>query len=144
MARRDFFHDAVKRALEKDEWVITHDPLSINAGGIEVMIDLGAESLIAAERQGEKIAVEVKSFVRPSAISEFHMAVGQYVNYRQALWMEDAERLLFLAVPADSYETFFMLPFVRKSIADLQFRLIVYDPGKEVIVKWVRQASIET
>lgn len=39
-------------------------------------IDLGAEKLIAAQRDQEKIAVEVKSFLRGSAISEFHTAVG--------------------------------------------------------------------
>jgi hypothetical protein len=48
-------------------------------------IDLAAEKLIAAEREGEKIAVEVKSFLeRSSAISEFHTALGQFINYRGA------------------------------------------------------------
>lgn len=27
MARRDKFHDAVRHALEKEDWVITDDPL---------------------------------------------------------------------------------------------------------------------
>ncbi len=26
MSRKDQFHEAVKRALEKDGWLITHDP----------------------------------------------------------------------------------------------------------------------
>jgi hypothetical protein len=38
-------------------------------------IDLGAERLLAVEREGEKIAVEVKSLLTSaSAISEFHTA----------------------------------------------------------------------
>ena len=41
-------------------------------------IDLGAEQLIAAEKHGEKIAVEIKSFVAVSVLYEFHLAIGQY------------------------------------------------------------------
>jgi len=83
---RDVFHDAVKRALEKDGWTITHDPLLIKIDEDEkFLIDLGAERFIGAERQGERITVEVKSFVRSSVFYEFHGVLGQYLNYRAAL-----------------------------------------------------------
>ena len=36
MAAKDVFHDAVKRALEKDGWDITNDPLFIRFGGIDM------------------------------------------------------------------------------------------------------------
>lgn len=63
-------------------------------------IDLGAERLLAAEREGEKIAVEVKSFLaHTSAISTFHTALGQFINYRAALRQEEPNRALYLAVP---------------------------------------------
>jgi len=29
MAAKDLFHEAVRRALEKEQWVITDDPLKI-------------------------------------------------------------------------------------------------------------------
>jgi hypothetical protein len=58
---RDIFHDAVKHALEKEGWLITHDPLSLQIGGVEMYIGLGAEQLIAAEKQGEKIASKSKA-----------------------------------------------------------------------------------
>lgn len=57
MSAKDKFHDVVKIALEKDGWQITDDPLSISVGGVDMLIDLGAERWLAAERQGEKIAV---------------------------------------------------------------------------------------
>lgn len=57
MSAKDKFHDVVKIALEKDGWQITDDPLSISVGGVDMLIDLGAERLLAAERQGEKVAV---------------------------------------------------------------------------------------
>jgi hypothetical protein len=60
MAAKDIFHDAVKCALEKEGWLITNDPLFVRFGGLDMYIDLGAEKVLAAERNQEKIAVEVK------------------------------------------------------------------------------------
>ena len=65
---KDLFHDAVRNALIKDGWQITEDPLFLKIGGVELYIDLGAEKLIAAERNNEKIAVEIKSFINPSSL----------------------------------------------------------------------------
>jgi len=136
LSAKDIFHNAVKNALEKEGWKVTHDPLSVKVGGVEMAIDLGAEKLIAAEKNGEKIAVEIKSFIKPSFISEFHTAVGQYMNYRQALRKQEPERLLYLAVPVETYSTFFTLPFIQESVSDYQFRLIIYDAEEEVILLW--------
>lgn len=81
MSAKDRFHEAVKKGLQKEQWVITHDPLRIEFGKEdEVRIDLGAERLLAAEKAGEKIAVEVKSFLSDSALFDFHMALGQFLN----------------------------------------------------------------
>ncbi|MFN6514999.1 MAG: element excision factor XisH family protein [Nostoc sp. CreGUA01] len=75
-------------------------------------IDLGAERLLAAERGGEKIAVEVKSFLASaSAISEFHTPLGQFINYWAALRREEPDRVLYLAVPDLIYNSFFQLDF---------------------------------
>jgi XisH protein len=90
MPAKDKFHHAVKRSLEKEEWVITHDPLRLEFARDErVEIDLGAELLLVAEKSGGKIAVEVKSFLSASALSDFHTALGQFLNYRLVL---DKER----------------------------------------------------
>jgi len=86
MPARDIFHNAVKHGLEKEGWKITHDPLPVSFELGDMYIDLGAEKILAAEREGEKIAVEVKSFFKTSAISEFHTALGQFINYRLALF----------------------------------------------------------
>jgi len=48
--------------------VITDDPLKFKFGNVNFQVDLEAEKIVAAERAGEKIAVEVKSFLNPSAI----------------------------------------------------------------------------
>ncbi|UOG93436.1 MAG: XisH family protein [Candidatus Thiothrix sulfatifontis] len=65
MSARDLFHQAVVIALQKEGWVITHDPLAVPIGGIDLYIDLGAERLLAAEREGQRIAVEIKCFSLP-------------------------------------------------------------------------------
>lgn len=36
MAARDVFHEAVKNALVKDGWTITHDPLALPFGEIDL------------------------------------------------------------------------------------------------------------
>jgi len=59
---------------------------------------LGAEMLIAAEREGEKIAIEIKSFLGQSAINDFHGALGQFINYRYALANIEPARTLYLAI----------------------------------------------
>lgn len=57
MPAKNIFHDAVRKGLEKEGWVITEDPLEIEIGGVEMYIDLGADRILAAEKKGEKIAV---------------------------------------------------------------------------------------
>ena len=89
MPAKDVFHDNVKRALEKDGWLVTDEQFFIRSGGVEIYVDIGAEKIIAAERSGEKIAVEVKSFLGYSTITEFHGAVGQFINYRSILEEEE-------------------------------------------------------
>ncbi|MDZ7934888.1 MAG: XisH family protein [Emticicia sp.] len=113
---RDLYHENVRRALEKDNWVITHDPYPIKIGVIRMFLDLGAERVIAAEKGNEKIAIEIKSFVGDSTISEFHEAMGQYGNYQVALEDEEPDRILFLAIPKQVYETFFQEPFIQKVV----------------------------
>ena len=66
---RDIFHDNVIKALEKEDWIITNDPLSFKVGNVSVQIDLGAERLIAAERGTDKIAIEIKTFGNLSFIT---------------------------------------------------------------------------
>ncbi|NOT57748.1 MAG: fatty-acid oxidation protein subunit alpha [Deltaproteobacteria bacterium] len=136
MAVRDTFHEAVRNALVKEGWTITHDPLSLSFGGVDLYIDLGAEKMIAAEREGQRIAVEIKSFSGPSLVSDFHAALGQFLNYRLVLEAQDAARDLYLAVPLDAHAVFFSLPFAQAAIQRYQLRLLVYDGQKEEIVQW--------
>ncbi len=135
---KDLFHNQVKAALTKDNWLITHDPFELRISeAIKLQIDLGAENTLAAQRNLEKIAVEIKSFVADSDISEFHRALGQYLNYAQALEDKEPDRLLYLAVPSETYNDFFQLPFIQKSLKRHGINLIIYDPIQEQIKQWI-------
>ncbi len=58
-----------------------------------------------------KIAVEIKSFISPSPIRDFRTALGQFLNYRIMLEAKEPERQLYLAVPLETYNTFFQSRF---------------------------------
>ncbi|MCC5617959.1 XisH family protein [Nostoc sp. CHAB 5836] len=136
---KDVFHQQVKKALIKDGWIITHDPFTIPISeAIKLQIDLAAENSIAAERNTEKIAVEIKSFVADSDISEFHTALGQYLNYCQALEEKEADRVLYLAIPIETYQDFFQLSFVQRALQRSEVKLIIYDPKYEEIRLWIK------
>jgi len=137
MSAKDATHDAVRHALEKDGWTITQDPYYIKVGGFEMYIDLGAEEIVAAEREGQKIAVEIKSFLGASSISEFHTALGQFFNYRLALEEKDPERTLYLAVPLNTYDEFFTLQFIQKAVNRAALKLLIYNEQEEVISQWI-------
>jgi XisH protein len=136
---KDVFHQQVKKALIKDGWIITHDPFTIRISeAIKLQIDLAAENSIAAERNTEKIAVEIKSFIADSDISEFHTALGQYLNYCQALEEKEADRVLYLAIPIETYQDFFQLSFVQRAVQRSEVKLIIYDPKYEEIRLWIK------
>ena len=136
MSAKDIFHDAVRHGLEKEGWTITDDPLHIRIKGVQMYIDLGAEKVIGAEKNGQKIAVEIKSFAGTSALREFHEALGQYLNYQQALEEQEPLRELFLAIPVDAYDEFFTIPFVHEAVLRHHLKLIIYDGESEVIARW--------
>lgn len=133
---KDSIHNVVKTALEKDGWTITDDPLYLNVAEIEVYIDLGAERLLGAEKDNQKIAVEIKTFLNPSALSEFHTVLGQCLNYRLALKLEGSDRTLYLAIPQEAWITFFRREFAKLAIAEYQIKLIVINLAQEEVVKW--------
>lgn len=143
MSRKDLFHKVVKRALQKDGWTVTHDPFTIQISeAVKLKIDLGAENAIAAQRDKDKIAVEIKSFVSDSDISEFHTALGQYLNYVQALENKEPDRTLYLAVPVETYRDFFQMPFIQQSLKRHAVNIIVYSPVKEELTEWISFNSI--
>ena len=137
MSAKDIFHNTVRSALEKDGWTITNEPLFLKPSQeVTMKVDLAAEKLLSAQKGNQKIAVEVKSFVGLSAISEFHTAVGQFLNYQVALEKLQPERILYLAIPTDIYQEFFTDSFVEEVVNRYQIKLLVFHVQKEEIALW--------
>jgi hypothetical protein len=137
MPRYDFYHNTVKNALLKDGWVITDDPFVIEFKGLRLYADLGAEKLLAAEKTGQKVVIEIKVFNSISLITELEKAVGQYGIYRTFLKRINPDRTLYLAIAEDVYQDFFQRPAIQEIITDQQINLIVFDPNLEEIIQWI-------
>lgn len=137
MAAKDIFHDTVKRALVKEEWQITHDPLTVKLTNRNIFIDLGAEKIIAAERENRKIAVEVKSFVGLSLLTDFCDALGKYQLYFMAMKRRIPDRTLYLAMPDESYRMLANDDMFLEILNELGIKFILFDPINEKITSWI-------
>jgi XisH protein len=136
MPAKDTYHDAVRRALVKDGWTITDDPYRLAWGERDFYVDLGAERVVAAEKAGKRIAVEVKSFLSASQMHDLELALGQFLLYRSIMEEQEPDRMLFLAIP---HEPAAILdePVGRLLIAKHLIQAIVFDPQKEEILRWM-------
>lgn len=137
MPAKDIYHDTVKKALIKDGWKITAENFQLPWGGTRAYIDIIADEIFVAEKGERKIAVEVKSFVGQSNLSELEKAVGQFIIYRFAMRREDAERELFIAVGEKIYNKLFVHPDVIELIESEDLKILIFDEAKEVIVRWI-------
>jgi len=134
---KDIIHDAVKNALIKDGWTITHDPYTIGYKGKYAYADLAAERPIAAQRGSEKIIVEIKSFVGMSILQDFKTALGSYSLYLPVLAQIAPEYQLFLAVDHLTYQNDFQHPMVVLVMESNQIPFIVVNTKTETINQWI-------
>ncbi|MBJ7298370.1 MAG: XisH family protein [Dolichospermum sp.] len=137
MSRRDDLHFPLRRTLEKDGWIITSDPLILVLGQTLLKADLGAEKLFTAEKEGRKIAVEIKDFDASSVISELEKTMGQLQLYQWALEEQEPERQLFLAISQAVYIKHFQKPIFQIAIQRSKINLLIYAPDQEVIIQWI-------
>lgn len=137
MPARDAFHEPVRRALERDGWTITHDPLRLKLRRRKLYVDLGAERVLAAEKGLRKIAIEIKTFGGPSDVRDLEEAVGQFVLYEHALQREEPERSLYLAVSESTWSVVFADALGEILIDDHVLRVVTFDPTKEEIIRWI-------
>jgi hypothetical protein len=136
MPQRDLHHEAVAQALISDGWTITHDPFYMAYGKRYGYIDLGAESVFAAERDAQKIAIEIKSFVGASVVTDLANALGQYLMYKSWLARSEPDRLLYLAIDRVIAREVFSDLSAQVLIEDYGIRLVVVDTITRRVVEW--------
>jgi XisH protein len=128
----------VRDASQKDGWTITHDPYRLKlARKKNLYIDLGAEQLIGAEKNIQKIAVEIKSFRGASEMNDLEEAVGQFVLYDRLLKRYEPEKKLYLAVPESIRESIFEEEAGKVLLEDEIIRLFTFDIDQKEVVKWI-------
>jgi hypothetical protein len=137
MPAKDIYHDQCKNALIADGWTITHDPLSLKIGKKDMFVDIGAEKFLAAEKLGQKVAIEIKSFVGNSEIEDLKNAIGQYVLYQNVLELTEPDRKLYLGVREPVFNELFEEPIGKLLLDKGIVNLLVFNSEREVVVKWI-------
>ncbi|MBK7937709.1 MAG: fatty-acid oxidation protein subunit alpha [Lewinellaceae bacterium] len=122
----------------KDGWTITDDPLTIPTPGVEFYVDLGAEkAIIGAEKQGNRIAVEIKSLKGNSYFYDFYQALGQFLIYKLAIEKTNALRILYLAIPDSAYRQLHKVEVFREVWQVYKVHLLIFDEKKQNILAWI-------
>lgn len=138
MPAKNIYHDEVVKALQADGWTITDDPLTLTVGDRDLFVDLAAERItIGAEKDGEKIAVEIQSFLNPSDVRNLQEALGQYMLYRVVLARQQPTRPLFLAVTQEVYDRILSEQLGQIVLTDLNLRVLTFDPTLCEVVQWI-------
>ncbi len=135
---RDIIHFAIRRALEKEGWLVTDDPLNISSGNTRFYIDLAANRFVTAEKRDEKIAIEIKSFNYVSILEPFYCALGKYLAYQSALKEAGSTRRLFLGIANRTYFRLKQIPIFLRIFKEFDIQLIIVDTKKEKIVQWIK------
>ena len=135
---RDLIHYSIKRALEKDGWVITDDPLTVISEQTKFFIDIGAKKFVTAKKGKEEIAVEIKTFGYSSILEPFYSALGKYLVYKKALEDILSTRKLFLGISKTTYFRINQIPIFKNILTSFEIKIIIVDVNKEKILQWIR------
>jgi len=137
MPALDRYHEPVRNALVKDGWTITDDPLQLSIGKRTLAVDLGAErSLIGAERDTQRIAVEIKTFGGTSPVADLQQATGQFLMYKSILAQAEPERELYLAVSEEVRDSILSEELGQLMLREHINRLFYFSVEREEIIEW--------
>lgn len=130
---KDKYHDNVVNALKRDGWRIVDDPYTLFIAKRRLYIDL-----LAQRGDEEVVLIEVKVFEEArSPMNYIANAVGQYLLYKAALDFVDDKTPLYLAMPETVYDTLMAETLAAYYIQYTETKLVIYDPIREVIIKWI-------
>jgi len=135
MPAKDLYHETVKTALIKDGWTVKDD-LPLKIGKRDLVIDLQAQKLLIAQRENQKLAVEVKSFISPSPVSDLEKALGQYLLYEELLKRQYPDYTLYLAIREAVYANFFQEEIVKIILESHPLNLLIFDEIQAEILIW--------
>lgn len=138
MSSLDIIHQAVRAALIKAGWIITDDPLTLKYADLTVFADLGAQRTVGAQRDKERIIVEIKSFAGPSPVYEFERALGQFLIYRALAGLLGMKRSIHLAVSTTAFLEFFSRESIQMVLKTYNVSLLVVDVDAQEVTEWIK------
>lgn len=137
MPKKDAFHETVKTALRKEGWRITNDPLFVpTEGGVNFFIDLGLERIIGAEKDGEHIAIEIKSFDENTPVYSFYEILGQFLIYEMALEEQIKPWKLYIAMSNLGFKKLDEAPIFSKAFEKFYLKFVIFDPVSKSVTEW--------
>lgn len=98
---------------------------------------MALKKILAAEKRGRRIAVEIKSFIGDSEVEDLKNALGQFILYHDILVKLEPDRVLYLAVRDTTYEEIFAEPIGQILLENKRVKLIIFNANAEEITKWI-------
>ncbi len=71
-----------------------------------------------------------------SPVNDLEKALGQFLLYYSIMRRKEPDRALFLAVPQNAAKVFDE-PLGQLLLEDYEIQVIVFDPAKEEIIRWI-------
>ncbi|HEX8531994.1 MAG TPA: element excision factor XisH family protein [Cytophagales bacterium] len=119
----------VRAALIKEGWQVKKKAFSVRDSGYQFFID------VEAERDGQWIAVEVKSW-QNTFNADWYQALGQYLTYQDVLRRKAPDVELFLAVPVEVYDEHFKTPLIQNLITKHLVKLLIFNWDTNSVTAW--------
>ena len=84
--------------------------------------------MLIAEKENQKIAIEIKSFVGTSEVEDLKNALGQYVLYEKIIKRQLLDRTLYLAIREATYNNLFRQEIGQILLEEKTLKLIIFNP----------------
>lgn len=120
----------LQESLIKDGWTLRAKAPTIRTKGKYYLTD------VAAEKEGQKIIVEVKSWLSTSFNPDWFGAFGQYLTYQEVILAERLNYKLYLAVPENIYNQHFINPFIQSMVTKYSMNLLIFDLNTNTVAAW--------
>jgi hypothetical protein len=133
---KDRYHDAVRRALQKDGWQIVAEQLVFIGKERNIVIDL------RAVKEGEQaVLIEVKSFLG-SALEALANALGKLLIYRYILAEIGEETPLWIAIPDHAYNDIGQQDIWLAMQQQTAMNVLVFSAEREEIMRWMPYVTL--
>ena len=131
--------DALKNALIKDEWTITHAPLHIDYAGHEIACGLAAQK--QSDNGDTHIAVQFADLSPSLPMDALCQAMGKYAIRDCILHSQEPTRALYMAVSRKMYELMMAEEIGEITLRTKGLRFLIFDGDLEIILHWHKELA---